>query len=294
MPRKRSVFILVSFSLVLAISILLCHHISPDENERFEKYIDTLFCEELRCNTLSLAYTLKHPETFGIENDTASLGRINCDTAAACAVSENTIAQLSRFNPAKLSGENRLTYNLLEDSFSISKKLAPFTLYEEPLAPLTGTQAQLPILLSEYPINSTDDIETYFALLKDFPNYFTSLTDFEKAKSEQGLFMSASHADAVIEECTSFINMKENHYLHTSFKSRLSELGLSEEETENYIRRNKDCLETYVFPAYQELSDQLKKLRETGKDNLRFRGSCLASLLCDWTGKAYPAYMEVL
>lgn len=44
--------------------------------------------------------------------------------------------------------------------------------------------------------------------------------------------------------------------------------------------------------SFRECFDYIK--RETGKDNLRLRGSCLASLLRDWTGKEYPSYMEVI
>ena len=44
--------------------------------------------------------------------------------------------------------------------------------------------------------------------------------------------------------------------------------------------------------SFRDCFDYIK--RETGKDKLHFRGSCLASLLRDWTGAEYPAYMEVI
>ena len=52
--------------------------------------------------------------------------------------------------------------------------------------------------------------------------------------------------------------------------------------------------DTIMFQSgsFRECFDYIK--RETGKEKLRLCGSCLASLLCDWTGKEYPAYMEVL
>lgn len=43
--------------------------------------------------------------------------------------------------------------------------------------------------------------------------------------------------------------------------------------------------------SFRECFDYIK--RETGKENLQLRG-CLSSLLQDWTGKAYPSYMEVV
>ena len=65
--------------------------------------------------------------------------------------------------------------------------MGPYLLYEEPLTPLTGTQAQLPILLSEYRFYNTDDIDTYLKLLTTIPDYFQSILTFEKATSNAGL-----------------------------------------------------------------------------------------------------------
>ena len=64
-------------------------------------------------------------------------------------------------NGTSLSDYNKLTYDILEHSYTSSLEMGPYLLYEEPLTPLTGTQAQLPILLSEYRFYNTDDIDTY-------------------------------------------------------------------------------------------------------------------------------------
>ena len=58
--------------------------------------------------------------------------------------------RLQSYDRKELSSKNKLTYDVLEDYLSSSVKEAKFSLYDEPLAPLTGTQSQLPVLLSEY------------------------------------------------------------------------------------------------------------------------------------------------
>lgn len=72
------------------------------------------------------------------------------DSALICASAENALASLHQFKRNKLSDYNKLTYDILEHSYTSSLEMGPYLLYEEPLTPLTGTQAQLPILLSEY------------------------------------------------------------------------------------------------------------------------------------------------
>ena len=160
-----------------------------------------------------------------------------------------------------------LSYDILENYMSSAHALAPYALYEEPLAPMTGTQAQLPVLLSEYQFYGQSDIDTYLELLTKAPEYFHSILEFEQAKSESGLFMASYSADAIIAECQSFIDMGEQNYLYSSFAERLTAVELPDETKNAYIEANSEHIKNYIFPAYAELKDGLTALRETGKNN---------------------------
>lgn len=76
---------------------------------------------------------------------------------------------------------------MLNDYLNSAYDLSPYTLYDEPLAPLTGTQSQLPVILSEYRFYEISDIENYLQLLTKTPEYFRSILNFEHTKSESGL-----------------------------------------------------------------------------------------------------------
>ena len=86
-----------------------------------------------------------------------------------------------------------------------AKEGSSYSLYEEPLSPVTGIHAQLPVLLAEYQFTSETDVKTYLALIETTPDYFSSLVDFEQKKSDAGLFMSDATADAVLEQCNAFV-----------------------------------------------------------------------------------------
>ena len=45
------------------------------EDARFEEYTAELFCKEVSANTVSLHYTLKAPEKYGIEATDATFGQ---------------------------------------------------------------------------------------------------------------------------------------------------------------------------------------------------------------------------
>lgn len=267
MSKKRSVLIASLFLTALIASVFLFRHFSGHENQRFETYTKELFCQEVAGSTISLHYTLKNPKAYGIDHAPVTFGYCTTDTAAICASAENALAVLHSFDRSRLSKKNKLTYDILEDYMDSAHELAPYALYEEPLAPMTGTQAQLPVLLSEYRFYNQTDIDTYLELLTKAPEYFRSILEFERAKSESGLFMASYSADAIITECQAFIDMADENYLYSSFEERIAGADLPDETKKAYIEMNSEHIKNYIFPAYAELKDGLAALRETGKNN---------------------------
>lgn len=258
------ILLIIPVVFLFLITALFLHQCSQDEDARFKTYTDNLFRQEVQNNGITLHYTLKNPKNFHIHNTPETFGRVSTDTAAMGAAAENALATLHTYNKNSLSTDNQLIYALLERNFLSLKNMAKFALYEEPLSPLTGTQAQLPILLSEYQFYTTDDIETYLKLLKNLPDYFQEIMDFETAKSKQGLFMTKKRADAIAEECSSFVDMGENHYLHETFKNRIKNLNLSETSYQSYLKENASILKEFVYPAYTALKEHLNNLCNTG------------------------------
>lgn len=264
--KKRTLGILLTFSILLLLGTFFYnqHHTSQTEDQRFENYTDQLFRQELSGNTLSLHYTLKNPATYNIVNSSVSLGTYQTDTSNLSASLENSLSLLHSYDKTKLSKRNQATYEILENHLSYSLKSSQYLLYEEPLASLTGAQAQLPILLSEYQFYTKQDVDTYLALLAETPEYFASILDFEEEKSKHGLFMSKPQADAIIDECETFINLQNNNFLYSSFEQRLQTLNLPKKEKEAYVEKNVDSIKQYVYPAYEQLMQGLHELKNSG------------------------------
>lgn len=267
--KKRTLGILLTFSILLLLGTFFYsqHHTSQTEDQRFENYTDQLFRQELSGNTLSLHYTLKNPTTYNIVNPSVSLGAYQTDSSNLSASLENSLSLLHSYDKTKLSKRNQATYEILENHLSYSLKSSQYLLYEEPLASLTGAQAQLPILLSEYQFYTKQDVDTYLALLAETPEYFASILDFEEEKAKHGLFMSKPQADAIIDECETFINLQNNNFLYSSFEQRLQTLNLPKKEKDAYVEKNVDSIKQYVYPAYEQLMQGLHELKNSGTNS---------------------------
>lgn len=267
--KKRTLGILLTFSILLLLGTFFYsqHHTSQTEDQRFENYTDQLFRQELSGNTLSLHYTLKNPATYNIVTPSVSLGTYQTDTSNLSASLENSLSLLHSYDKTKLSKRNQATYEILENHLSYSLKSSQYLLYEEPLASLTGAQAQLPILLSEYQFYTKQDVDTYLALLAETPEYFASILDFEEEKAKHGLFMSKPQADAIIDECETFINLQNNNFLYSSFAQRLQTLNLPKKEKDAYVEKNVDSIKQYVYPAYEQLMQGLHELKNSGTNS---------------------------
>lgn len=237
------------------------------ENRSFRKFTKEIFCQEVSSNTISIHYTLKNPEDYGIEEADPTFGTLALNAEQRLAAVENLEQAMERFSYAKLNVENQLTYDVLKSYLEGVKEDAEFIMYAEPLGLISGVQTQLPVVLSEYPLECREEIETYLKLLKTTPEYFASVIRFEKRKAEMGLFMSDDAADQVIAQCQAFMDMGDQNYLISTFVERVEKIKeLSQKEKSDYIKKNALMLNSYVLPSYHKLLAAIEQLKGTGSN----------------------------
>ena len=240
---------------------------SVSEDERFEAYTREVFCSEVSENAVSLHYTLKYPQEYGIESAPAVYGTVVTDEQAVKAGVENMEKALITFEKNKLSVENQITYDVLQSYLDSAERSAEYLWYDEPLGTVSGVQTQLPVVLSEYRFYEKEDADTYLDLMRSTGNYFDEVIAFERGKSEKGLFMSEKLADAVIEQCQAFLDMGNGNYLYSTFVERMRESGkFTEEEMGEYTKKNAQVIEEVVCPAYERLMAAVRELKGTGKN----------------------------
>lgn len=232
----------------------------------FEKFLGQIFEREVTGDSLTLNYTLADPEKAGVKRIEPSLGEYSISSFQdSLLMSENWLAGLRAFPYDKLGEEQQLLYDILSVILQTNLESKDFLEYSECISPVRGIQAQLPILLAEFNFYRAEDVETYIQILSLIPEYFVQIIDFEKAKSEQGLFMADTTAQAVIEQCQEFTADPENCYLITIFDDKIKEVpGLTKAERTDYRKQNRGAVLKAVIPAYQQLIAALESCKGTG------------------------------
>ena len=242
------------------------------ENERFTSFTEKLFCKEVATSQISLHYTLKEPEAYGIDKADTAYGTIQTDSTQIKTAAENIQQALYTFSYEKLNVKNRITYDLLKQYLRSLREEADYLYYEEPLNTVNGVQTQIPIVLSEYQFYDRTDVEEYLDVLSETRDYFQQIIAFEREKADKGLFLSDEMADQVLEQCNAFLAMGNGNYLYSTFVSRIGELQeLSEKEKSDYIQQNARQMEEQVYPAYEDLIQAVKELKGKGTNE---KGLC--------------------
>lgn len=240
------------------------------EQDAFDTYMDEIFVKEVPCNTISLHYLLAHPENFGITSYNVTLGQ-----ATKAEFDKGTtdmtayLDKVNSFNYDLLTDKQQLTYKIVKTNLEDSlKNTNDYYYYTEYLSPLKGMQSQIPTLLSDYTFYKEKDVQDYIAILGLFPDYFKSILDFEKEKSDAGLFMPDYEADEVIDQCNQFLSDRDNHYLIQSFNDRIDALTfLTDEQKTTYKDQNVQAMKNSVYPSYESIISSISSLKGTCKND---------------------------
>jgi uncharacterized protein (DUF885 family) len=269
--RKRILHFILILTLLLSFAGLLkgSSSLNTQVQSRFDSLLNNLFTADVQMDTITLNYTLAKPENYGITDTEPTLGeyslnRMNYELSRI----NNYHNRLSSLDCKLLTPDQQLSYHIIKAYLEVEKDLGPFTYYSECLGPTTGIQAELPILLAEFNFNDKDDIEKYLKLLPCVYDYFEDIAQFEREKSEHGLFMSDEVANRIIEQCRTFIKNPGDNFLIDYFNDKISLFeGLSASEINHYEALNKEAVLNKVIPAYELLADELTKLLGTGTNN---------------------------
>lgn len=240
--------------------------------DSFRTFTAALFQNEITANTLNLHYTLEHPENFGITDYPVSYGTIS---ETSLVFSEQTPSihdyreMLYAISYKDLSADNQITYDVLSLALENALEKEAFALYEEPLSPTIGIQAQLPVLLCEYRFQNTQDIENYLELISQTDTYFASILEHEKSRSQAGLFMIDETLNAIVHQCRTFAetNDLKHHMMVAVFNEKLDAVsGIDAKQKAEYKLQNLKAVQDHLLPAYLALADGLTALAGTGKN----------------------------
>lgn len=266
------------FALFLTVCLILCScapgsgSVSDNNSQsstRFQEYTDALFRESVAGDALSLNYSLAHPENYGISKTAGGFPPLSVsETAQASSEYENALAKLEDFDRESLSEPEKILYDNLKYTLEMNQKGEDFFLFSRPFSPVTGLQAQLPVLLAEYTFDCREDIENYFTLLRGIPSYFESVLVFYDHQEKAGLLPCRSTMSHILEQCQTFLSDKGWKLLLTSFRSRIEACDfIDQEEMRSYRRENKSLIKKEFVHAYENLAAGLNSRLDACPEN---------------------------
>ncbi|MDE7211193.1 MAG: DUF885 domain-containing protein [Lachnospiraceae bacterium] len=264
---KRLLPLLLSFCILL----LSACGTKPQEDKKttpdipFGEFVDELYRTEVAADTLTLHYSLAHPENYGITAGDITLGSYSQkDVTDSIPEIEASRETLLSYDYDSLTKVEQVLYDCILFTMDSNLALSKYEYYSEPLGPTTGLQAQLPILLAEYHFYSKEDIETYLELLTQIKDYFEDIAQYEREKSAAGTFMSDSVAEEIISQCQNYIQNPEENLLIECFNNTVENFdGLTRDEIILYEEQNREAVLGSVIPAYELLIDTLTQLKGT-------------------------------
>lgn len=237
--------------------------------KNFDLFTDDLFRNEISNSGISFHFTMADPASRGLKTVPLTLGDFSLDNMKK---NSKDLAELKKklnqFNPRKLTKDQRLTYQILYSYIDTEMTSEGLELYTQPLTTTIGIQAQLPVLFAEYAFYKKDDVDHYLSLLSTIDDYYSQILEFEKQKSEAGLFMSDSAADHVLKSCEAYLIQPDHSFLSETFNTRIDALNdLTPEEKAAYKEKNLKVLEEHFVPAYKNLINGITALMGTGKND---------------------------
>lgn len=257
--------ILLILSLTFALILPGCQSkksVFRSADDRFQDYCDTFVKDSLTNDPISTQYLLKNTGSY----QSANAGLNSFSMTALFSQTQSLSAELARIDqfPVKqLSQVHQTDYLILKDYLNTQKDLSKYYDFFEYFSPSQGENAKLPILLSEYRLETSEDVTRYFKLLRSIPSYFDQLMEFEKYKTQKGTFMNDSALKKTVSQCMEFVRSGKDNILISSFQSRLKNAAfLNGKNTQitTYINENEEIISKIVLPAYQKLAQNLSSL----------------------------------
>ncbi len=257
------------------------------EQKEFDEWLWEQFVDTVTSDTITLHYTLAHPEDYGVTPPEVTYGEVDFSEAGIQEDIDESNAMLDTmagFDYDLLTEDQKFTYDIIYNYVCTGLKSYDNVYLFEPFAYTSGLQTNLPITLSEYKFYDKQDVDDYLKLLELTPAYFQAYLDFENEKSQQGYFMNDNSADEVIRQCEEYIATPEENLLIVTFNDRIGNVeGVTPEEAETYKQANYDAVMNYIIPTYENVISTMETLKGTGTNDL---GLCYYE-----GGKEYYEYL---
>jgi uncharacterized protein (DUF885 family) len=233
-------------------------------------FFERVFIEYLLQNPEMLT-DLRLLEPFGITSHNAKL------TDASPAFGEKMweksrrdLDTLHRYDRAKLSSGQQLSYDILEWYLDDNVRSKPFLYYDYPVNQMFGVQNDLPTFMAmKHQVHSVYDADQYIARLTKFGEKFDQVIEGLKLRESIGIVPPKFVLAKVFEEMRGFkAKPPQENILYTSLREKLEKAEtIAATEKAAILERAEAAIEEQVYPAYDKLAAQLTDMQTRATDD---------------------------
>ena len=247
---------------------------SPEANasqETFEIFLKEEFRDSFENELINLHYTLKNPESFGIERpDKASTDITLQYPEEMKAELLETREELHQINKDHLPEDQQRIYQTLDLYLEQQIALCGYPQFLNLLSYATGLSSNLPLTLAEYAFYTEEDVKDYLSILTQVPNLLAQALEWEQHQTNSGCGMADFEIEHTIEQIENFLD--NANLLIDTFADRLDSVAvLSKDQKTTYIRNNNDLVTNTILPAFSSLKEDLIILKESAPEG---KGLC--------------------
>ncbi|MBJ7254824.1 MAG: DUF885 domain-containing protein [Sphingomonadaceae bacterium] len=230
-----------------------------DQNAAIKAFFEEYDAQQLALSPLGKSYRGIKDSDYGRWGDFSNAGEMRANDAERSALKE----MRARFDPAKLSPENRLSYRLFEKRAERSEAAYKYNDYGYVFDQMNGAQSQLPaFLINIHRVDNKSDARAYVSRLYGLGPGMTEAIAQAKSRAAQGILPPKWVFPYVINDARNVITGAPfgdgpDAPLFADFKAKVAKLNISQIEKDLLIADAAQALNASVKPAYAALISEM-------------------------------------
>lgn len=226
-----------------------------DQNAAIMAFFEEYDAQQLATSPLAKSYRGIKDSDYGRWDDGSDEAEARAHVAEQAALKE----MRARFDPAKLSPENRLSYRLFEKRAARTNAAFKYNDYGYVFDQMNGAQSQIPaFLINIHRIDTKSDARAYINRLYGIGPGLNQAIASSKARAAKGIMPPKWVYPYVISDARNVITGAPfgegpDAPLYADFKAKVAKLGISAVEKDLLIEQAAQALNDAVKPAYQAL-----------------------------------------
>ena len=230
-----------------------------DQNVAIKTFFEEYDAQQLALSPQSKSYRGIKDGDYGRWGDFSTAGETRANEAERSALKE----MRARFDPAKLSPENRLSYRLFEKRAERSEAAFKYNDYGYVFDQMNGAQSQLPaFLINIHRVDNKSDARAYVNRLYGLGPGMNESIAQAKERAAQGIMPPKWVYPYVINDARNVITGAPfdggpDAPLFADFKAKVGKLNISQIEKDLLIADAAQALTSSVKPAYEALISEM-------------------------------------